>query len=240
MMTASEPAPSPTELLAPLVHMTDNGVSGDPCTLVFHFQRSDGAHLSLTLRQVTKCLQLLISNEIVPDIPDYWMIRATNTHGDDIQTQALNTEAHKPWSRDHSLKADHRALGDCPHCDRPIRFRALFLQSDHSMQTGSRYVPVTDKIIRKRCRSIFFLGPRQRRRRPRDSRGRKKSPPLLANPICNIAVRHFDTCIDILSEDLGFRPSYGLARRWSGDGSCTGSRRGPISIPGPPKAMFRG
>ena len=75
-------------------------------------------------------------------------------------------------------------------------------------------MPVPDKIIRKRCRSIFFLGPRSRRRRPRAGRGRKKSPPLLGNPIRTIAVRHFDTCIDILSEDIGFRPSYGLARRW--------------------------
>ena len=83
-MTTSEPVPSPTELLAPLVDMTDNGVSGDPCTLVFHFQRSDGAHLSLTLRQVTECLRLLINNGIIPDIPHDWLIRAGATHGDDI------------------------------------------------------------------------------------------------------------------------------------------------------------
>ena len=83
-MTNLDAEPSPTDLLAPLVNMTDNGVSGDPCALVFHFQRPDGAHLSLTLRPMTECLRLLIRNEIIPDIPHDWLIRAEGTHGDDF------------------------------------------------------------------------------------------------------------------------------------------------------------
>ena len=67
MMTASEPVPSPAELLAPLVDMTDNSVSGDPCTLVFHFQRSDGAHLSLL-----HCVQLAVVHARFPKLPAEW------------------------------------------------------------------------------------------------------------------------------------------------------------------------
>ena len=114
-----------------------------------------------------------------------------------------------PWyveNRDYR-KGDHRYYGVCPYCSNPIQLVALYKASEKLNRPHGRHVPkpvegvgVYDEVAKLDC-------PYFRNNRPlRKSRRRAVSP--LANAIQDIAVEHFVQCIEILSSDFGFRPSY--------------------------------
>ena len=155
----------------------------------------------------------------------------------DLQTYPINLktvedviDAKEPWfvADSHYRKGDHRYYGVCPYCSNPIQLVALYKKSEKLNRppggsaalpgTASRCLP-DGRHVPKPVEDIGIYDeaakldcPYFKNNRPlRKNRRRAFSP--LANAIQDIAVQHFDRCIDIISDDIGFRPSFSLCRR---------------------------